>query len=82
MIVVIACRTHDGTGGFSRRSGDEGEFSKACRATTKGQWVLRTPLHIRTLVFSAQHGFKNPGFVPRPPFPLCHCLVGRCLRMD
>ena len=38
-------------------------------AREHGQWVLRTPLHIRTLVFSAQPGSKNPGFVLRPLSP-------------
>ena len=32
------------------------------RVTKAGQWVLRTPLHMRTLdLFSARHGSKNPG---------------------
>ena len=40
--------------------------AKPRRATKEGQWVLRTPLHIISCFVSAQHGSKDPGFVPRP----------------
>ena len=44
--------------------------AKLRRATREGQWVLRAPLHIRTLLFfSARHGSRNPGFVLRPLSP-------------
>ena len=52
--------------------------AKPRRATKEGQWVLKTLL-LEPLFFSAQHGSKNLIFVLRPPFPLGHCLVGRCL---
>ena len=45
--------------------------AKPRRATKEGQRVLRTPLHIRTMVS------ENPGFAIRPLSP---CLVGRCLQ--
>ena len=49
------------------------------RATKEGQRVLRTPLHIRTLVSLCSAWFLEPWFRSKTPFPLCHCLVGRCL---
>ena len=50
------------------------------RATEERQWVLRTPLHIiRTLVFLCSAWFQEPRLRSKTPFPLCHCLVGRCL---
>ena len=50
--------------------------AKPRRATKEGQWVLRTPLRIRTLVFSARHGSKNPGFVLRPLCPYAIASLG------
>ena len=34
------------------------------------------PLHIRSLVFSARHGSKNPGFVLRPLYPYAIASLG------
>ena len=50
--------------------------AKPRRATKEGQWVPRTPLHIRTFFFSAQHGSKNPGFVLRPHSPYAIASLG------
>ena len=54
--------------------------AKSRRATKDWQWVLRAPLHIGALVFlrSVSMALKL-GFRSKTPFPLCHCLVGRCL---
>ena len=41
--------------------------------------VLRTPLHNRALVFLCSAWFYEPWFRSKTPFPLCHCLIGRCL---
>ena len=49
--------------------------AKSRRATKEGRWVLRRPLHIRTLVL--QHNTLPLG--SKTPSPLGHCLVGRCL---
>ena len=50
--------------------------AKPRRATKEGQCVLRTPLHVRSLFFSAQHVSKNPGFV-FPPMPFSRLGVAQ-----
>ena len=60
--------------------------AKPRRATKEGQWDQRTPLHIITLAFSAQHGSKNPGFVLRPLSPDAIASMGvaycRCVSAE
>ena len=52
-----------------RRRGLGGLRAQDSGGTKEGQWVLRTPLQIRALVFLCSAWFKNPGFVLRPLCP-------------
>ena len=50
--------------------------AKPRRATKEGQWVLRTHLHIRTLVFLRPACSKNPCFVLRTRSPYAIASFG------
>ena len=52
------------------------------RATKEGQWVLRTLLHIRALVFLRSAWFSEPWLRSQTPFPLCHGLVRALLTVS
>ena len=53
--------------------------AKPRRGTKEGQWLPRTPLHIIIFIFLCSAWFWEPWFRSKTPFPLCHCLSGRCL---
>ena len=59
------------------------KVSKAPQGNERwGNGFEEPPCMLEPLLFYARRGSKNPGFVLRPRFPLCHCLVGRCLERD